>query len=193
MQSALVRFSGHEPRRPMEPALVQAVWSSLAQTGHHLSNCMAPIHGLVTTRLSTVSHCAGTPCAEYPQGPQSCGSNDAETRGLLLLLSGGEAGAGGRGSCGITGPEPEHRPPPARALPLHQVLPASCPQPARKRSRQCIFAHRGGNHYGINSYKTNHLVDWKEQGNSLVVQWLGLHTSTTENMGSIPGQGTKIP
>ena len=58
----------------MEPALVQAVWSSLAQTGHHLSNCMAPIHGLVTTRLSTVSHCAGTHCAEYPQGLQSCSS-----------------------------------------------------------------------------------------------------------------------
>ena len=30
-------------------------------------------------------------------------------------------------------------------------------------------------------------------GNSLVVQWLGLHTLTAEGLGSIPGQGTKIP
>ena len=32
-----------------------------------------------------------------------------------------------------------------------------------------------------------------EQGNSLTVQWLGLHTSTAGNPGLIPGQGTKIP
>ena len=30
-------------------------------------------------------------------------------------------------------------------------------------------------------------------GNSLVVQWLGLSTFTAEGLGSIPGQGTKIP
>ena len=30
-------------------------------------------------------------------------------------------------------------------------------------------------------------------GNSLVVQWLGLHTSTARAMGLIPGWGTKIP
>ena len=30
-------------------------------------------------------------------------------------------------------------------------------------------------------------------GNSLVVQWLGLHAFTAEDLGSIPGQGTKIP
>ena len=29
-------------------------------------------------------------------------------------------------------------------------------------------------------------------GNSTVVQWLGLHTSTAGDSGSIPGQGTKI-
>ena len=29
--------------------------------------------------------------------------------------------------------------------------------------------------------------------NSLAIQWLGLHASTAEGMGSIPGQGTKIP
>ena len=29
-------------------------------------------------------------------------------------------------------------------------------------------------------------------GTSLVVQWLGLHPSTTRGMGSIPGWGTKI-
>ena len=32
------------------------------------------------------------------------------------------------------------------------------------------------------------------EGYSLVVvQWLGLHASTARGMGSIPGQGTKIP
>ena len=30
-------------------------------------------------------------------------------------------------------------------------------------------------------------------GNSLVVQWLGLRTFTTEGTGSIPGWGNKIP
>ena len=30
-------------------------------------------------------------------------------------------------------------------------------------------------------------------GNSLVVQWLGLHALTAEGLGSIPAQGTKIP
>ena len=30
-------------------------------------------------------------------------------------------------------------------------------------------------------------------GTSLEVQWLGLHASTAGGMGSIPGQGTKIP
>ena len=35
----------------------------------------------------------------------------------------------------------------------------------------------------------NHLFN----GNSLAVQWLGLHAFTTEGLGSIPGWGTKIP
>ena len=30
-------------------------------------------------------------------------------------------------------------------------------------------------------------------GNSLVIQWLGLHASIAEGTGSIPGQGTKSP
>ena len=30
-------------------------------------------------------------------------------------------------------------------------------------------------------------------GNSLVVQWLGFRASTAGGMGSVPGQGTKIP
>ena len=30
-------------------------------------------------------------------------------------------------------------------------------------------------------------------GTSQVVQWLRLHASTAEGLGSIPGQGTKIP
>ena len=30
-------------------------------------------------------------------------------------------------------------------------------------------------------------------GNSLVVQWLGLHAFTAEGLSLIPGQGTKIP
>ena len=29
-------------------------------------------------------------------------------------------------------------------------------------------------------------------GNSLVVQWLGLHAFTSKDLGSIPGQGIKI-
>ena len=31
------------------------------------------------------------------------------------------------------------------------------------------------------------------QGNSLAIQWLRLCTLTAEGLGSIPGQGTKIP
>ena len=30
-------------------------------------------------------------------------------------------------------------------------------------------------------------------GNSLAVQWLGLHAFTAEGLGSIPGRGTEIP
>ena len=30
-------------------------------------------------------------------------------------------------------------------------------------------------------------------GNTLAVQWLGLHAFTAEGLGSISGQGTKIP
>ena len=30
-------------------------------------------------------------------------------------------------------------------------------------------------------------------GNSVAVQWLGLHAFTAEGAGSIPSQGTKIP
>ena len=41
------------------------------------------------------------------------------------------------------------------------------------------------------------MVSWHfripSQGSSLVVQWLGLHTSIARDTGSIPGQGTKIP
>ena len=33
----------------------------------------------------------------------------------------------------------------------------------------------------------------KDRGNSLMVQWLGLHAFTAKGPGSIPGQGTKIP
>ena len=33
----------------------------------------------------------------------------------------------------------------------------------------------------------------RRQGNSLAVQWLGLHASTAGGMGLIPRQGTKIP
>ena len=31
------------------------------------------------------------------------------------------------------------------------------------------------------------------KGNSLAVQWLGLHAFTAKNLGSVPGQETKIP
>ena len=33
----------------------------------------------------------------------------------------------------------------------------------------------------------------KGNGNSLAVQWLGLHTFIAEGLGSIPSRGTKIP
>ena len=33
----------------------------------------------------------------------------------------------------------------------------------------------------------------KQAGTSLVVQWLRLHAVNAEGVGSIPGQGTKIP
>ena len=33
----------------------------------------------------------------------------------------------------------------------------------------------------------------KPPGTPLVVQWLGLHDLTAKGLGSIPGQGTKIP
>ena len=33
----------------------------------------------------------------------------------------------------------------------------------------------------------------KNEGNSLVVQWLGLHAFTAKNLGSVPGQETEIP
>ena len=36
------------------------------------------------------------------------------------------------------------------------------------------------------------LLKWRETGNSLVIQRLEFHTSTTEGTGSIPGWGTKI-
>ena len=42
-------------------------------------------------------------------------------------------------------------------------------------------------------------IPWSERyyrklcGNSLAVQWLGLHTSTAEGPGSVPGRGSKIP
>ena len=46
----------------------------------------------------------------------------------------------------------------------------------------------------LNNKKTNNPIEKNGQnGNSLAVQWLGLHTSTAEDTGSIPGQGTKIP
>ena len=32
----------------------------------------------------------------------------------------------------------------------------------------------------------------KASGTSLVVQWFGFHTATVGDIGSIPGQGTKI-
>ena len=32
-----------------------------------------------------------------------------------------------------------------------------------------------------------------QEGTSLVVQWLGLHTPSVRGAGSIPGRGTKIP
>ena len=42
-------------------------------------------------------------------------------------------------------------------------------------------------------FKYIHSEEMRELGNSLVVQWLGLHAFTAKGMGSIPSQGTKIP
>ena len=43
----------------------------------------------------------------------------------------------------------------------------------------------------VNSYRKEQMkITW---GTSLVVQWLRLHTSNAEGIGSIPGEGTKIP
>ena len=49
----------------------------------------------------------------------------------------------------------------------------------------CLF----GNFWEKNSkiHKEEHT------GHSLVVQWLGLHTSTARGTGLISGQGTKVP
>ena len=38
-----------------------------------------------------------------------------------------------------------------------------------------------------------HRRKYPPEGNSLTVQWLGLHAFTAEGLGSIPHQGTKIP
>ena len=39
----------------------------------------------------------------------------------------------------------------------------------------------------------DHPIKVYKVGNSPVVQWLGLRVLTAEGLGSIPGQGTKIP
>ena len=46
-------------------------------------------------------------------------------------------------------------------------------------------------HWYQKTSKHTHKKDSK--GNSLAVQWLGLHASTSGSPGLIPGQGTKIP
>ena len=43
------------------------------------------------------------------------------------------------------------------------------------------------------TFKNISIIKKKGGGNSLVVQWLGLHAFTAKDQGSIPGQGTKIP
>ena len=51
------------------------------------------------------------------------------------------------------------------------------------RNREMLAQHWEGNSY----------LKVVRMGTSLAVQWLGLHASTAGGMGSIPGQGTKIP
>ena len=36
------------------------------------------------------------------------------------------------------------------------------------------------------------ILSFKNLGNSVMVQWLGLHASSADSLGSIPGQGTRI-
>ena len=49
----------------------------------------------------------------------------------------------------------------------------------------------------INIINTAVCYIWKlrkvNPGNSLAVQWLGLRAFTAEDVGSIPGRGTKVP
>ena len=47
--------------------------------------------------------------------------------------------------------------------------------------------------YFLSSYLALFPIKNTFWGNSLAVQWLGLHASTAGGTGSIPGQGTKIP
>ena len=54
---------------------------------------------------------------------------------------------------------------------------------------------RGGGKAKLNIQKSqgNLLLKTDFTGNSLAVHWLGLGTFTAEGLGSIPGQGNKIP
>ena len=45
----------------------------------------------------------------------------------------------------------------------------------------------------LNHESTRRTDKQQGPGNSLGVQWLGLHVFTAESTGSIPGRGTKIP
>ena len=45
----------------------------------------------------------------------------------------------------------------------------------------------------IKAMGLDHPIKVYKVGNSPVVQWLGLRVLTAEGLGSIPGQGTKIP
>ena len=50
-----------------------------------------------------------------------------------------------------------------------------------------------GIQHGASSYQKDRNAFEITGGTSLTVQWLRLHASTPGSMGSIPGQGTKIP
>ena len=63
----------------------------------------------------------------------------------------------------------------------------------KKKSDQITYNSQ--NTYYLALYGKRLLIPALNQNirNSLVVQWLGLHVFTAKGMGSIPGQGTKIP
>jgi len=68
----------------------------------------------------------------------------------------------------------------------------------KKSEKEYIYTYTKLNHFAVHLKLTPHckstILQFKENnGNFLVVQWLGLSTFTARAQGSIPGGRTKIP